>query len=302
MRLTDHIRSLRTVCGVRDKAPHMKWLALPFIAAALLITVQAWNATPGAQQEPAPTPPNTLEARLSPTTHPPVPATLEAMWYARRTDAQPRGPVANLARGVQLLDDRGDPAEALPLVSAPALAHTDFADYARYYTGLAFQRLNRLEEADASFAAIAARKIEGQLPEAALYRRAEIREARNDFAGAAAFYEQLLERKLASPQIALVRLGAALSAAGSRDRAIEAHRRVLSEFPLTSEAAEAEELLDNLGGFVFETPAAVAAEVARAEALFKARKWDQARGAYNRVRSLVPEKDADRVVFRLAQI
>jgi soluble lytic murein transglycosylase len=162
--------------------------------------------------------------------------------------------------------------------------------------------LDRLDEADAAFAAVAARKIEGQLPEAALYRQAEIRETRKDFAGAAALYDRLLERNVASPQIALVKLGAAASAAGDPARAIEAHRRVLREFTLTAEAAEAEALLDRLGGFLLETPEAVSAELGRADALFKARKRDQARRAFERVRERVEGDSSDRVILRLAQI
>ena len=281
----------------------MKWLLWPLIASALLITVQAWNATPGAVQELTPPPlTNTSEARLNPTAHPTVPATLEAMWYARTPEPAPAGALAGFARGVQMLDDFLTPADALPLVSAPALAKTDVAGYSRYYTGIALQRLDRLDDADAMFASVAEGKLDGQLPEAALYRRAEIREARKDFAAAVEIYQRLLDRKVASPQIALVKLGAASSAAGDRPRAIEAHRRVLAEFTLAAEAAEAEELLDNLGGLVLDTPAAVAAELGRAETLFKARKYDQARSAFQRVGDRLGDADRDRATLRLAQI
>jgi soluble lytic murein transglycosylase len=295
-----------------SNAPRMQWLLWPLAGSALLITLQAWSAASGPQttvaapqQDPV-SPPvlaDTVAARLSPTAHPAVPATLETMWYVRDASAQPEpGALANLARGVRLLDDSGDAAEALPLVSASALARTEVSDYARYYTGIALQRLNRLDEADAAFAEVAARKVQGQLPEAAAYRQAEIREARDDFAGAAAIYEQLLEGKVASPPIALVKLGAAASAAGNRERAIYAHRRVLREFPLAAEAAEAEELLDRLGGFALDTPGAVREELGRAEALFKAKRWAQAQSAYERVRDLVEGEDRDRVTVRLAQI
>ena len=190
---------------------------------------------------------------------------------------------------------------ALPLMSAPGLAKTDVAEYARYYSGIALQRLNRLDDAETAFASIASREG-AQLPEAALYRRAEIREARSDFAGAAAIYEQLLTRKIASPQVALVKLGSVASSAGDRPRAIEAHRRVLREFPLSAEAAEAEQLLDRLDGFALDTPAAVSEELGRGEALFKARRWDQAKSTFERVRDALQGGDRDRVTLRLAQI
>jgi tetratricopeptide (TPR) repeat protein len=210
--------------------------------------------------------------------------------------------MADFARGVQMLDDGLTPAAALPLVSAAALAKSDLAVYSRYFSGVALMRLDRLDEADAAFAHVIERNPIGQLPESALYRRAEIRQTRSDFAGAASIYQQLLERTSASPQIALVRLGVMASEAKDPARAIDAYRRVLREHPLSSEAAEAEKLLESLGGFVFETPAAISAELGRAEALFKARRGDQARAAFNRVRDLLQGDERDLADFRLAQI
>lgn len=280
----------------------MTWLLWPPIvaASALLITVQAWPAARGAQEL---IPTGLSNTVLSPTAHPAVPPTLASMWYAPPEKAlAPHSELAGLARGIRLLDESGDAALALPLVSAGSLAKTDVADYARYYTGLALQRLNRLEEAEAAFAAVAAADVEGQLPEAAAFRQAEIREARSDFAGAMAIYEQLLNDTVASPQIALVKLGSVAVAAGDRARAIDAHRRVLREFTLSAEAAEAEQLLDRLGGFALETSVAVAEELDRAETLFKARKWDQARRAFDRVRDRVEGIDRERVPLRIAQI
>jgi soluble lytic murein transglycosylase len=282
----------------------VKWLSWPLVASTLLITVQARTDNPPPQQEGSAAAVNSpLESRITPTAHPAVPPQLQSMWYAPDEDAPaPAAVVANLARGVQLLDESGDPAQALALVNNPAFAKTPVADYARYYTGIALQRMNRLDEADAAFAAVADRKVDAQLPESALYRRAEIREAKLDFAAAVDIYDQLLKRTPASPQIALVKLGADASAAGDRQRAIAAHRRVLQEFTLTAEAAEAERLLDQLGGFTLDTPEAIAAELGRGEALFKARKYDLAKNAYTRIASRLLGEDRERTTLRLAQI
>ena len=312
---------------------HLRWLSWPLVASTLLITVQAstdgnpprpegpatvagpspleprivptvqWNDSAGQQDATPIAASNPVDSRITATVHPPVPARLDAMWYAPAADAaQPSPAIASFARGVQLLDESDDPSKALPLIDNPALAKTAVADYARYYTGVALQRLNRLDEADAAFAAVAARKIDAQLPESALYRRAEIRESKLDFTGAVAIYDELLQRTVASPQIALVKLGADASAAGDRARAIEAHRRVLQEFTLSAEVAEAERLLDQLGGFALDTPAAVAQEFGRAEALFKARKYDLAKNAYTRVIGKLQGEDRERSTMRLAQI
>jgi soluble lytic murein transglycosylase len=243
-----------------------------------------------------------VDARLSPTLHAPVPPRLESMWYVSETEPPATGAMANLARGVRILEESGSATEALPLVSQAALAKTPVAEYARYYTGLALQQLDRLDEADATFAALAESERQAQLPESALFRRAEIRESRKDFAGAVALYEQILERKPAAAQIALVKLGAAAAAAGDRERAVTAYRRVLREFTLSAESAEAERLLDELDGFVLDTPAAIAEEFGRAEALFKNRRYDLARNAFSRVRDQLTGDDQHRATLRLAQI
>ena len=283
----------------------LRWLLLPLGAAGLVVSAQWGSAVSVAEQVAAPKLGNTLEARLDPTPHVPVPATLEAMWYARDARTLPvASELAGLARGVKMLDESGDTAAAaLPLVSAPGLAKTDVAEYARYYQGLALQRLNRLDEAEAAFASVASRRDPSALPEAAAFRQAEIREAKSDFAGAVAIYESLLQRSPAAPQIALVKLAVDASAAGDRDKAIAAARRVIGEFTLSSEAAEAERLLDRLNGFSLETASAATTELERAHALFKARKWDQARAAYERVRDAgASGANGELIVFRLAQI
>jgi soluble lytic murein transglycosylase len=283
--------------------PRLTWALWPLAASVLLVSVQAWNSASAPQQPLVAAPlTNTADARLNPTMHPAVPARLESMWYVPDAEPPASGVIANLAKGVQILDDAGSATEALPLVSHASLSKTPVADYAKYYAGLALQRLDRLDEADTAFATVAARSIEAQLPESAQYRRAEIREARKDFAGAVALYDQLLARRIASPQIALVKLSAAASAAGDRARAIDASRRVLREFTLTAEAAEAERLLESFDGFDLQQPAGVAEELARGETLFKARKYDLAKSAFSRVRSRLDGEDEHRANVRLAQI
>jgi soluble lytic murein transglycosylase len=285
-----------------ERRSRTTWLLWPLVAFALIITVQAWSGGVREQRQVSGTAVSARDAELAPTSHAPVPARLEAMWYAPATDAASNDALVRLARGVQILDEDGNAAEALPLVNNPAAFKSPVGDYARYYAGIALQRLDRLDEADAAFAAVAGRTLAAQLPESAQYRRAEIREARKDFAGALAIYEQLLARKPLSSQVALVKMASAAASAGESARAIELHRRVVREFALTAEAAEAERLLDGLGGFTLETAAEVDVELGRAEALFSARRYDRARSAFVRVRGHVTGNEQHRVTMRLAQI
>jgi soluble lytic murein transglycosylase len=279
-------------------------LLFALLASALLLSVQAGTALPGAQQELATAGlPATIGAPLSPTLHPAVPETLEAMWFAPpKSSAATPGVLVQLAQGVRMLEQTGDAATALTLVSAPALASTDVAPYARYYTGIALQRLNRVEDAENAFASVAAQDQLGYLPEAGALRQAEVREARSDYSGAAAIYESLVKRTLGAPQAAWLKLGMMAEMNSRRDRAREAFRYVIETFPLTQEANEAELGLERINGFGLDDPAAVKRQLDRAEALFKARRLSPARNAYERVRSYLAGEDRDLVAIRLAAL
>src|SRR5687768_16311722 len=113
-------------------------------------------------------------AKLAATTHPPVPPDLASMWLVPAQNAKLSPALTNFVRGVRLLEEDDRPAAALPLVSDGALSTTPLADYARYYTGLALTRLDRYAEAGTVFSDLAARQIDGHLPEDAAFRLAEI--------------------------------------------------------------------------------------------------------------------------------
>jgi len=81
-------------------------------------------------------------AKLSPTTHPPVPADLASMWLVPEQSTKLGPALTNFVRGVRLLEEEDRAAAALPLLSDGALSTTPVADYARYYTGLALMRFD----------------------------------------------------------------------------------------------------------------------------------------------------------------
>ncbi len=274
------------------------------LASALLLTAQAGTAVPERTQGLSTTGFSDIAGvPLSPTLHPTVPETLASMWYAPAAGAaRVTTPLANLATGIRMLEQSGDAATALPMVSAPALSTTDAAPYARYYRGIALHRLNRLPEADAAFAAVAALDMPGYLPEAAAFRRGEVRETLNDFAGAEAIYEGLVLRKLAAPEKAWLRLGMMAEWSGQRARAREAFQYTRETFPLTQEAVEADLGLTRIDGFDLETPEGIARELSLADTLYKARRFSPARTVYARLRGHVSGDDDDLVAIRLAAL
>lgn len=241
-------------------------------------------------------------ARLVPTAHPPVPAELSGMWLVpAQMGAAPPAAYAGFVRGVQLLEESDEAAEALPLLSAGALVNTPVADYARYYTGLAYQRLEQLDQAEAVFAALAARNIEGHLPEDAGLRLGDVREARQDSAGALQVLEALLKRgRLSAPQAVLLRIGTLAEATGDTDRALTAYRQIYRDHPLTTESSQAELEITRLGGWDLHSPGRYAEELARAETLFRARRWASARSAYERLRGGGANAGRDLVAIKLA--
>ena len=240
----------------------------------------------------------TVPVRLSPTAHPPVPGELSSMWLAPAQGAKLGPAMSNFVRGVQLLEEDNKPAAALPLVSAAALSSTPLADYARFYRGLALSKLERYDEAAQVLGELAARNIDGHLPEDAALLQAEVREAKKDYKGAVAIYESLVTRKLAQPQVAWLRLGRAADRAGLPMKSVEALQRAYYDYPTTPESDEAGKELDRQD---VDIDAALAPkELARAETLFQARRWTNAKASYDNVKSFVSGVDRDRVSVRMA--
>ena len=207
------------------------------------------------------------------------------MWLVPEQNAKLGPALTNFVRGVRLLEEDDRASAALPLVSDGALSTTPVADYARYYTGLALMRLERYADADNVFADLAARQIEGHLPEDAAFRaRGDPRNAEG-LQGRGRVYESLVLKKLAQPQLAWLRLGLAADLAGQPMRSVEALQRAYYDFPTTAEADQAGQALDKQD-VDLEAPFA-AKELARAETLFQARRWAGAKQSYDRVKPFV---------------
>ena len=193
----------------------------------------------------------------------------------------------------------GDYGAAFPLVSQPSLASSDLADYARYYTALSHLRLSRPAEARTLFRALRDRKPDGYLSVASALGEAEAAEALGDYQAALAIYEPLAASKTSANDDVLSRLGRAALAAGDRKKAAEAYLRVYYEFPLSESAVAAETELDALRDQIVRT--GYKADLGRAQLLYGARRYTEAREAFAAIRGNVSGDDREVVDLRIAE-
>ena len=243
---------------------------------------------------------------ITTTHHPPLPAHPSLYWLVPDPSASPMAgrlppaPAATrLARGAALIE-MGDFAGGLPLVTGADLRSTPLGPYSRYYAGVALLGLGRLDEAEAAFAAIEG-KVTGYLKEAVPLRRAEAALARSDPGTAADILDDLSGQTLTAPEEVFLRLGAALEAAGDPARALKAYHRVHYEFPLSNQAVVAQGAITRLQTPALVPPNRVQLEMGRAERLFAASSWAQARAAFASLVSSASNDDRELVALRLAE-
>ncbi len=238
---------------------------------------------------------------LKPTSHPPLPAELSQLWLAPVTHAARTAALTDFAIGVKLEVDSNF-AKALPIFMQPPVRQGTLGHYAEYYQGLAELRLGRASDARQTFQALAAKNPVGYLLEAAALREAECDEALNDQDAAMQVYERLSRTKSTAPDDVLMRFGRAAKAAGHPDKATEAYSRVVYEFPFSDLAPIA-------GGELESLPIAPIApgsnrfklELGRAERLFGARRYAQARPVFEGLRATARDDDREVVQLRIAE-
>ncbi len=245
------------------------------------------------------------------TSHPPLPADPSLYWVvpepsgstsssslgaARQT---PATGLTGFARGVALIAEE-DFAGGLSLVNNAALGATPLAQYARFYVGIALLGLGRADEAATTLAALDGR-VEGYLKEALPLRMAEAALARDDPERAIDILEKASDETLIEPEEVLVRLGAALEAAGEPEQAQRTYQRVYYEFPLSEQAVAAESAIAELKTPPLPSADLLQRELARAEMLFDARRWADARAGFAPLLRLAMGDDRELVALRLAE-
>jgi tetratricopeptide (TPR) repeat protein len=192
---------------------------------------------------------------------------------------------------------------ALAMLVQPAMQDGPLGLHAEFYAGRAQQELGRHGDALRTFQDIQQRRPVGYLSEAAALAEGESHEALNDHLAAAAVYERLTEMKTTAPDDVLLRLGRTAKAAGDLGKASRAFARVYYEFPLGdfAETAGAELQLLSNGQPVAPDSERFKLELGRAQRLYSARQYAEARAAFERVRGAASGDESARVRLRLAE-
>lgn len=277
-------------------------------AVLLLVGLLVWPAAPAphAQQSRSSAagtlPPGV--AVLTPTSHPLISNDLSALWLApeRGTAAARPASRSPLAAASQHLAS-GEHHKALAAASQPASRQGALADYAAYYAAMAQLGLGHEEAARAEFRQLQERKLVGFLSEAAALGEAEALEDLGKYNEAVAIYERLLKGRLSDVEAVYMRLGAAARKAGDVARAADAYSHVLYEFPLGANAPAAASELDlmRVQKPIEAGSARYRMELGRAERLFGARRYDEARALFDDLEKVAKGDDEELVALRLAE-
>ena len=201
--------------------------------------------------------------------------------------------------GAQLVAAK-DYAAALPLLSPTSLNGTPLANYAAYYIGVAQIGLARYDEALLVLSLLAAKPLDGALKELVPLRMGEAALALNMADRAEGALVELSADKLAEPGAVWLMRARVEDAANHRAHALEAYRRLYYDHPLTAEAAEAPAALSRLQA-AGEVSAETDRALARAERLFAARRWADARTAFVALQSGVSGDARAGVALRIAE-
>ncbi|MGH9410401.1 MAG: tetratricopeptide repeat protein [Vicinamibacterales bacterium] len=278
------------------------------VAAASLVLLGAQSPpspqTPANQPPPSqtgaptPVPPLPDQQLLLPTVRSALPMDPDDYWFApRRADrvnAQDR-----LLASSSGAYAAGNFTSAASYARQAAAAGGPLDGYAQLYVGLSNLRMSRVDEAEKAFDAVLDGKPEGQLAVSASLGKAECKELRGDHAGAADIYDTLSSGKTAAPDEMLQRLGRAALDAGDRPRAAAAFLRVYYEFPLSDAAATAATALASLQDVVTKT--GYKPDLGRGTVLFGAKRYPEARSAYEDIRGQTSGDDRELVDLRIAE-
>ena len=265
---------------MRNVASRTRRVAVATIAAAACLLVRP----------PAPaglTPPSVLEAAAAPD-----------LWLAPSPETTAAR--AALARAVESLAN-GQADDALRVFAA-ASDDPDLGGYAALYAGRAFLALNRFAEASGVADRLQASAPGSALAEAAAGLAVDVATAASDTAGLAQALRQLAAFPTSASAALYLRLGRAQLDAGDDAAAMQTFTKVFDDYAGTPEASEAAAALAKIASAPVRPSAETyAADLRRAERLFGARQFADARKVFDALRPLAPSTDRGAIDLRLAE-
>ena len=247
------------------------------------------------------------DVQLTATRHAPLPSDVSQYWFVQDGAGVAAGEgrartvaLARFAKGVQAVASQ-DFAAGFSLLNGLDLSTTPLAGYSRYYTGVALAGLSRFAEADTIFTSMMTSRPDGYLREAIPLRLAEVAVARQDPARAETILRGLIGEELAAPEEALLALAVVEETLAHRDHALELYRRIYYDSPLTAQAIDAQSGIERL-----QSSSAISADLVtraqrRAQRLFEARRWAQARAGFEAIAKSVDGDTQDLVALRMAE-
>jgi len=244
--------------------------------------------------------------QLTATRHAPLPSNVSQYWFVQGVSSASAGAradaaaLARLAKGIRAVASE-DYSAGQSLLSGLTLGTTPLAGYARYYNGVALAGLSRYAEADAIFTSMMTSRPDGYLHEAIPLRLAEVAVARQDPERAETILRALISEELASPEEAWLALAQVEETLGHRDHALELYRRIYYDSPLSTQAVDAQSGIERLQSSSVISSDLVARAQRRAQRLFEARRWAQARAGFDAIANSVEDDAKDLIALRMAE-
>ncbi len=219
-----------------------------------------------------------------------------ALWLAPAT---PPGNPAFGAAVQALADDHAD--VALPVFTRE-ISNPVLGNYARLYTGRAQLILKAIPDAQASVAALLKADPQGVLRENALLLAVDVAMAANDPASAILDLQDLQTRKPRQPERVWLALGRAAEKANDHALALSSLRHVYYDYATSPEADDAAKDLATLtGSRVAPSSETASLDLSRAEQLYAARRFTDARPVFEALHAIATGDDRDLVTLRIAE-
>jgi soluble lytic murein transglycosylase len=221
-----------------------------------------------------------------------VPAAVD-LWLHPLADARIDEP---FRRAVDHLTS-GRPASARPAFAA-LVSDGTLGGYALLYAGRSALALEQASEAAATARRLLASRPSGALEDAAWWLLADASEAGEDWGPAREALRALAARDTSRQTEARLRLGQAALRLGNRDEARDSFQAIYYDRPATVEAAAA---AGELSALKVAPAAPPSRELARAEQLFSAGRYTEARQGFLRAQPKLDGEEASRAALRLVQ-